>query len=163
MLKLRFDWYISRANSLLNAKIFSCCAFSTRHTRFAYLHWIWSQQTSLASKCVYNVSCWNEWLFLRYYNPERVCCFHLRDFNRPLKTETNANREKMFFLYDARLTCKSFNLLSVILSLSAEIICKWTEYHFVTYFEIFHSELLSCLVVKLFLTLFKLSLLPVKI
>ena len=24
--------------------------------------------------------------FLRDYNLERVCCFHLRDFNRPLKT-----------------------------------------------------------------------------
>ena len=24
--------------------------------------------------------------FLHNYNPERVCCFHLHDFNRPLKT-----------------------------------------------------------------------------
>ena len=69
------------------ANIFSCCAFSARHMRFAYLHWSWWQQTSLASKCVYYVSCQNEWhFFLRDYNPERVCCFHLRDFNRPLKT-----------------------------------------------------------------------------
>ena len=68
------------------ANIFSCCAFSTRHMWFAYLHWSWWQQTSLASKCVYNVSCRNEWLFLRDYNPERVCCFHLGDFNWPLKT-----------------------------------------------------------------------------
>ena len=68
------------------ANIFSCCAISTRHTRFAYLHWSWWQQ-SLASKCVYNVSCQSECLFLSiFYNPERVCCFHLCDFNRPLKT-----------------------------------------------------------------------------
>ena len=33
----------------------------------------------------------------------------------------------MFFLYEARLTYKSFNLLSVILSLLAEIICKCTS------------------------------------
>ena len=43
--------------------IFSCCAFSTRHMRFAYLSWSWWQQTSLASKCIYNLSCRNEWLF----------------------------------------------------------------------------------------------------
>ena len=50
------------------ANIFSCCAFSTRHMRFAYLHWSWWQQTSLhvASKCVYNISCRNErLLFVR--------------------------------------------------------------------------------------------------
>ena len=35
----------------------------------------------------------------------------------------------MFFLYVARLTYKSFNLLSVILSLSAEIICKCMNIH----------------------------------
>ena len=45
------------------ANIFSCCAFSTRHMQFAYLSWSWWQQTSLASKCVYNLSCQNEWLF----------------------------------------------------------------------------------------------------
>ena len=68
------------------ANIFLCCAFSTRHTQCAYLHWSWWQQTSLASKCVY-VSCRKmSDFFLRDYNPERVCCFHLRDFNRPLKT-----------------------------------------------------------------------------
>ena len=67
------------------ANIFLCYAFSTRHMRFAYLHRSWWQQTSLTSKRVYNVSCQNEWLFLRDYNPEQVCCFHLRDFNRPLK------------------------------------------------------------------------------
>ena len=38
------------------ANIFSCCAISTRHTWFAYLHWSWWEQ-SLASKCIYNVSC----------------------------------------------------------------------------------------------------------
>ena len=67
------------------ANIFFCCAFSTRHSQFAYLHWSWWQQTSLASKCVYNVSCRNEWLFCATTNPERVCCFHLRNLKWPLK------------------------------------------------------------------------------
>ena len=68
------------------ANIFLCCAFSTRHTWFAYLHWSWWQQTSLASKCVYNVSAETSNFFCATNNPERVCCFHLRDFNWPLKT-----------------------------------------------------------------------------
>ena len=69
------------------ANIFWCCAFSTRHMRFAYLHWSWWQQTSLASKCIYNVSAeTSNFFFLHDYNPERVCCFHFRYFNWPLKT-----------------------------------------------------------------------------
>ena len=67
------------------ANIFSC-NMHFLHMRFAYLHWSWWQQTSLASKCVYNVSNETSNFFLRDYNPERVCCFHFRDFNWALKT-----------------------------------------------------------------------------
>ena len=58
-----------KQNNWMYANIFSCCAFSTRHMRFPYLHWSWWQQTSLASKCVYNVSCQNEWLFFVRLQP----------------------------------------------------------------------------------------------
>ena len=68
------------------ANICLCCAFSTRHMWFTYLHWSWWLQTSRASKCAYNVSCQNELLFFHNYNLEQVCCFHLRDFNWLLKT-----------------------------------------------------------------------------
>ena len=52
----------------MNANIFSLCAFSTKHTRFAYLHWSWWQQTSLASKCVYNISAETSNFFLCEYS-----------------------------------------------------------------------------------------------
>ena len=51
------------------ANISSCCAFSTRHMPFAYLHWSWWQQTSLASKCVCNVSVKTSNFFLRDKQP----------------------------------------------------------------------------------------------
>ena len=51
------------------ANISSCCAFSTRHMPFAYLHWSWWQQTSLPSKCVYNVSPEMSDFFLRDKQP----------------------------------------------------------------------------------------------
>ena len=58
------------------------------------------------------------------YNPERVCCFHLRDFNRPPKRKQTLTAKKMFFPYKNPLTYKNFNLRTVMLSLSAEIIRK---------------------------------------
>ena len=47
---------------------------------------IYTEADDSKPKCVYNISYQNEWLFLRDYNPKRVCCFHLHDFNWPLKT-----------------------------------------------------------------------------
>ena len=43
---------------LMYAIFFMLCIFYN-----AYLHWSWWQQTSLASICIYNVSCQSEWLF----------------------------------------------------------------------------------------------------
>ena len=43
------------------------------------------------------------------------------------KPKQTLTMKKNVFLYEAHLTCKSFNLLSVILSLSAEIMCKCTS------------------------------------
>ena len=71
------------------ANIFSCCAFSTRHMRFAYLHWSWWQQTSLASKCVYNVSCRNEWLFFARLQPGASVLF---SFARLQPAAQNVNK-----------------------------------------------------------------------
>ena len=71
------------------ANIFSCCAFSTRHMRFAYLHWSWWQQTSLASKCVYNVSCRNERLLFAWLQPEASVLF---SFARVQPAAQNVNK-----------------------------------------------------------------------
>ena len=49
---------------------------------------------------------------------------HSKNFRGRSKRKQTLTAKKLFFLYEARLTYKSFNLLSVILSLSAEIICK---------------------------------------
>ena len=56
-----------------------------------------------------------------FYNPKRVCCFDLRDFNRPPKRKQTLTAKKYVLPYEIRLTWKNFNLRSVMLSLSAEI------------------------------------------
>ena len=110
------------------ANIFSCCAFSTRHMPFAYLHWRWWQQTSLASKCVYNVSAETSNFFARQTTQSECVVFICATLTGHSKRKQTLTMKKYdFFLYEARLTYKSFNLLSVILSLSAEVICKCTS------------------------------------
>ena len=119
------SWYVAlfaQTCCWMYANIFSCCAFCTRHMQFAYLHWSWWQQTRLASVCIYNVSCWREWLFCPTSTRSKCVVF-----NRPLKTLTKLTAKKYVFLYEARLTYKSSNLLSVVLLFSVEIICKCTN------------------------------------
>ena len=104
------------------ANIFSCCTFSTRHMRFAYLHWSWWQQTSLASKCFYNVSAETTNFFCATTTRSK-CVVH---FRRSKRKQTLTAKKMCFFFTKPAWHKKSFNLLSVILSLSAEIICRCT-------------------------------------
>ena len=71
------------------ANIFSCCAFSTRHMWFAYLPRSWWQQTSLASKCIYNVSCRNERLLFARLQPGASVLF---SFARIQPAAQNVNK-----------------------------------------------------------------------
>ena len=94
---------------------------------FAYLHWSWWQQTSLASKCIYNVSCQNERLFCATTTWSKCVVFICATSTSRSKLKQMLTVKKYVFLYEARLAYKSCNLLSAILLLSAKIICKWAS------------------------------------
>ena len=79
----------AQINPLLNVcKYFFvlCIFYKTHAVHLSTLKLMTPNYGSLASKCVYNVSAETSNFSLRDYNPERVCCFHFRYFNWPLKT-----------------------------------------------------------------------------
>ena len=57
------------------------------------------QQTNIPAICIYSFTCWSKWVYfsLRDYNPERVCCFPLCNFNRPPKRKQMLTRKKYVF------------------------------------------------------------------
>jgi len=58
------------------------------------------QQTKVLAICIYSLTCQSEWVFFSLcdYNPKRVCCFDLRDFNALPKRKQTLTAKEMFFL-----------------------------------------------------------------
>ena len=118
-------------NPLLNVckYFFPLCIFYKTHAvRLSTLKLMTANYCSLASKCVYNVSAETSNFFVRQATWSECVVFICATLTgRSKRKQTLTAKKYDFFLYEARLTYKSFNLLSVILSLSAEIICKCTS------------------------------------
>ena len=79
----------AQINPLLNVCkyfVMLCIFYKTHAVRLSTVKLMTANYCSLESKCIYNISAETSNFFYATNNPERVCCFHLRDFNWPLAT-----------------------------------------------------------------------------